>query len=67
MTKSNHKYRVNVYVGKEVYKELEQDAEFMGVSIATLTKILITTGYQFAKGVESNYKNKKGEKSNGNK
>ena len=67
MTKSNHKYRVNVYLGKEVYQELEQDAEFMGVSIATLTKILITTGYQFAKGVENNFKNKKGEKSNGNK
>lgn len=65
MTKSNHKYRVNVYLGKEVYQELERDAEFMGVSIATLTKILITTGYQFTKGVESNFK--KGEKRNGNK
>lgn len=59
MPKAKHKYRVNVYLGKEVYEELDQDANLMGISIATLTKILITTGYQFAKGVEKRFK--KGE------
>lgn len=56
MPKAKHKYRVNVYLGKEVYQELDQDAEIMGISISTLTKILITTGYQFAKGVEKRFK-----------
>lgn len=56
MPKTKHKYRVSVYLGKEVYEELDQDANLMGISIATLTKILITTGYQFAKGVEKNFK-----------
>ena len=56
MPKAKHKYRVGVYLGKEVYQELDQDAEIMGISISTLTKILITTGYQFAKGVEKRFK-----------
>lgn len=59
MAKSNHKYRVSVYLGKEMYARFEEEAEAMGVSIATFTRILLETGYQFAKGLE------KGGKDNG--
>lgn len=51
-TKSNHKYRVNVYLGKELYERFEQEAKAMGISVATFTKILLNTGYEFAKGIE---------------
>lgn len=65
MPKSNHKYRVNVYLGKEIYEELEQTSNIMGVSVSTLAKILITTGYGLSKSVENKFK--KGQETNGAK
>lgn len=61
MAKSNHKYRVSVYLGKDMYSRFEIEAEAMGVSVATFTRILLETGYQFARGLE------KGGKTDGNK
>lgn len=53
---SKHLYRVNVYLGKELYKELEKTALTMGVSVSTIAKILITTGHDFAHIVDKNTK-----------
>lgn len=57
--KANHKYRATVYLGKETYERLEKDSQLIGVSIATLCKILITTGYQFSSMVEKGAKNER--------
>lgn len=61
MTKSNHKYRASVYLGKELHKTLTEMAKELNISISTLIKILIDTGFQFATGIE-NILNKGGEK-----
>lgn len=60
MTKANHKYRVSVYLGKEIYTRLEEQSKVFGISIATLTKLLIETGFTFADTME-----KKGGLNNG--
>ena len=56
---NKHKYRTTVYLGREVYERLEKDSALIGVSIATLCKILITTGYQFSELVERSAKNER--------
>ena len=48
----NHKYRVSVYLGKEMFNELDQLAKLMGVSVATITRVLISTGYEISKQIE---------------
>lgn len=50
---AKHKYRVNVYLGKEIYEELEKTAIMTGLSVASLAKVLITTGYNLAKSIEN--------------
>lgn len=64
--KSNHKYRVSIYLGKELYEEIETMAQFMGIPVATATKILLSTGFELSKAVEQNFVKslKKGEKKN---
>lgn len=55
-TKSNHKYRVSVYLGKELYDELDKSAKIMGVSLSTLCKIVLNTGYELSKSLENRMK-----------
>lgn len=62
MPQTKHKYRVSLYLGKDLYERFEQEAQFMGISVATFTKIILTTGYEFAKGLESEMIEKKGGK-----
>lgn len=64
--KSNHKYRVSIYLGKELYEEIETMAQFMGIPVATATKILLSSGFELSKAVEQNFVKslKKGEKKN---
>lgn len=64
--KSNHKYRVSIYLGKELYEEIETMAQFMGIPVATATKILLSTGFELSKAMEQNFVKslKKGEKKN---
>lgn len=64
--KSNHKYRVSIYLGKELYEEIETMAQFMGIPVATATKILLSTGFELSKAMEQNFVKslKKGEKQN---
>lgn len=52
MTKPNHKYRVSVYLGKEMFTELDQLAKVLNVSVATITRVLISTGYEISKSLE---------------
>lgn len=59
---AKHLYRVNVYLGKELYTDLERTALIMGISVATLAKILINTGYQLANSIDANFKEKGGFK-----
>lgn len=64
--KSNHKYRVSIYLGKDLYEEIETMAQFMGIPVATATKILLSTGFELSKAMEQNFVKslKKGEKKN---
>ena len=52
MAQNKHKYRVSIYLGKEMYERFEKEAEMMNISIATLTKIILATGYQLATNLE---------------
>lgn len=52
MTQSKHRYRVSIYLGKELYEELEKSANMMGISVATLARILLNTGNELSKTLE---------------
>ena len=52
MPKPNHKYRVSVYLGKDMYAELDQLSKLLGVSVSTITRVLISTGYEISKSLE---------------
>jgi hypothetical protein len=62
---AKHKYRVQVYLGKELYERLEEMAKFMGVPISTATKLILNTGFEFGtmmeKAVLKNVVNNLGE------
>lgn len=53
--KSNHKYRVSIYLGKELYEKIETMAKFMGIPIATATKILLSTGFELSNAMEQSF------------
>lgn len=52
MSQTKHKYRVNLYLGKEIYQRLDEDSKITGIPIATLAKIMLLTGYQFTSTIE---------------
>ena len=54
--KTNHKYRVSIYLGKEMYEEFDKISKFMGISINTLSKIILTTGYELSKSLDKDLK-----------
>lgn len=56
-----HRYRVNVYLGKEAYDQMKDLADVVGLPVATMTRVIIETGLQIARQVE------KGDKDNGSK
>lgn len=67
---NNHKYRVSVYLGKDLYEKIETMAKFMGIPVATCTKILLSTGFEMASAMEQSFVKslEKGEtENNGNK
>ena len=59
MAQPKHKYRVNVYLGKDIYSRLEEQANVFNMPIATLTKLLIETGFAFADQLERSGNNGK--------
>lgn len=52
--KENAKYRTTVYLGKELYFSLQETADMLGISISTLCKILLKTGYEIGNSIERN-------------
>ena len=58
MAKTKHRYRVSVYLGKENYEPLEGLAVALNLPVASMTRVLIETGFQVAKAIE------KGDKDN---
>lgn len=50
---SKHNYRVSVYLGKKNYEELEALADFLGLSVATITRIMVCTGMQISTMLEN--------------
>lgn len=44
-----HKYRVSVYLGKELYATISGMADLMKIPVATATRILLETGVQLGK------------------
>ena len=49
----NHKYRVTVYLGKELHDQLQTMADFLGLPLATATKLILKTGYEMSKALDS--------------
>ena len=47
-----HKYRVQVYLGKELYEKLEELSKFMGIPVATVAKLLLKTGFELSSAIE---------------
>lgn len=47
-----HKYRVSVYLGKELYETLNGMANFMQLPLATATRILLETGVQVGTAID---------------
>lgn len=56
MAQSKHKYRVSVYLGKDLYNDMEQIAEVLGLSIASVAKLMLDNGFAFAKTLERSVK-----------
>ena len=47
-----HKYRVQVYLGKELYEKLEELSNFMGIPVATVAKLLLKNGFELSNAIE---------------
>lgn len=60
MPKTKHRYRVNLYLGKETYEQVQKLAELLGLPISTMTRVILETGLQISKTLE------KGTNNNGN-
>lgn len=52
--KPNHKWRVNVYLGKDLYKDLEDMGNLLGLSVSQMARIILTQGKQIADTMERN-------------
>ena len=59
MPKTKHRYRVSVYLGKETYEQIEGLADALNLPVASMTRVIIETGFQVAKAIE------KGAQTNG--
>ena len=52
MAKSNHKYRATIYLGKEIFTELEQMAQTFNISVGKLATIMFKTGWEMSKAID---------------
>ena len=52
MNKNNNKYRLTIYLGKELYEKLSQVSEMLGIPLSTTTRILLETGIQIGEALE---------------
>lgn len=51
-TTKQHKYRVSIYLGKDLYDTLSAMANFMGLPLATATRIMLQTGVQIGNALD---------------
>ena len=51
-----HKYRVQIYLGKEMYEKLEGISKFMGIPEATVAKLILNTGFELSTVLETQLK-----------
>lgn len=51
-----HKYRVSIYLGKELYETLGVLADEIGIPLASLCRVLLQTGKEFADTIEKGAK-----------
>lgn len=51
-----HKYRVQIYLGKEMYEKLEVMSKFMGIPVATVAKLILNTGFELSNVLENQMK-----------
>ena len=52
MNKYNNKYRLTIYLGKELYEKLTKLSNMIGIPLSTTTKILLQTGLQIGEALE---------------
>lgn len=52
MPKPKHRYRVSVYLGKETYEQIEGLAIALNLPVASMTRVIIETGFQVARAIE---------------
>lgn len=52
MNKYNNKYRLTIYLGKELYEKLSQVSGMLGIPLSTTTRILLQTGIQIGEALE---------------
>ena len=52
MNKNNNKYRLTIYLGKELYEKLSQISDMLGIPLSTTTRILLQTGLQIGEALE---------------
>ena len=52
MPKPKHRYRVSVYLGKETYEQIEGLAVALNIPVASMTRVIIETGFQIARAIE---------------
>ena len=52
MNKNNNKYRLTIYLGKELFEKLTQVSEMLGIPLSTATRILLETGIQIGEALE---------------
>lgn len=52
MPKSNHKYRTTIYLGKDIYEELEKLSKVLNLGISSLAGIMFKTGWEMSKIID---------------
>lgn len=57
MPQNKHKYRVSIYLGKELYEQFKEGAMLMGISVSTFAKIILNTGFELSKTLEKKVTN----------
>lgn len=48
-----HKYRVSLYLGKDLYTKLETMARFLNLPVATFARVLLATGWQLSEAIDT--------------
>lgn len=61
MPKPNHKYRATIYLGKDIYSELDAMAEQLAMSVSQIAGIIFRTGYDLSKQLDRKEVDKHGK------